>query len=103
MIQNIALQHIRHVSDDAKRRRVILARTREPRARSVVLDVHLARGMHEAEEPPGHGRDRILLVIDVRHIAAVAATVRRVDVVRGRAVPHARHAVADRAHARVWR
>ena len=52
--------------------------------------------MHEAHEPPGHDRDRVPPVVDVRHATAV----RRVDVVRERLVAHAWHAVPDHAHVR---
>ncbi len=95
--RDIALQHIRHVPDDAELGRIILARTREPRTR--VLDMHLAGGVHEAGGPPGHDWERVLPIVDVSQAVAV----HRVDVVCERLVAHARHAVADRAHARARR
>jgi hypothetical protein len=52
-------QYTRHVSDDAKLRRVILARTRDPRAR--VLDVDLAGRVRIPENPTGH--DRLLMCV----------------------------------------
>ena len=52
--------------------------------------------MHVSEVHAGYGRDRVLSVVDVRHVAAE----RRVDVICESGVAHARHAVADQVHAR---
>jgi hypothetical protein len=71
---------------------VVLPRARVPRAR--VLNVHLARWVHEALEAPRHDRDGILAIINVRDRQP------RVHVVCERVVADARHAIADHAHAR---
>jgi len=94
MIRRFTLKHGGHVSDNAKIRRVILARTCNPRAR--VLDVHLTRRMHVAERLAGQDRDRVLLVVDVRQVAVV----RCVDVIRESSVAYPRHTVCDCTHAR---
>ena len=94
MFRRVSLKYTRHVSDNAKRRRVILARTRVPRAR--VLDVYLTGRVNVAEKSAGYDRDRVLFVVDVRQAAAV----RRVDVICESGVADPRHAVAYHAHAR---
>ena len=59
--------------------------------------MYLAGRLHVSEIHAGHDRDRVLSVGDVRHVSAE----RRVDVICECVVAHARHAVADHAHARV--
>ena len=93
MVRKISLKHGRHVSDDAKIRRVILAWTCDPRAR--VLDVYLSGGMHEAESLAGYNWDRVLLVVDVRQVAVV----RCVDVIRESTVANPWHTEGECAHA----
>lgn len=88
MVRTTPLEHARHIADRAPRAVVVLAGARRPRAR--VPDVHLARGVAEAEEAAGQDGDGVLLVVDVRD-----AQPERVDVVRELLVPDAREAVPD--------
>jgi hypothetical protein len=67
---------------------------------ALMLDMHLTRRMHEAEESPGHDRNQILFVIHMPQATAIA--VQSIDVVCKGAVAHARHTVADYAHTRSW-
>ncbi len=101
MVQKIALNHIRHVSDGAKRGGIIVAGTSDPRVSWVVLNVHLSGGVPEAHEPPGNDRDRVFLVVDVRYRCySAVGTVHPVDVVGESGVADAWHAVADHPHVR---
>lgn len=50
--------------------------------------------MSESQEPAGDRRNRVLLVVDVRHAASQLA----VNEIGERLVPDARHAVADHTH-----
>ena len=58
--------------------------------------MYLPGRVRVAEKLSGQDRDRVLLVVDVRHVPAE----RRVDVIRKGGVAHARQAEADHAHAR---
>ena len=61
-----------------------MARTRIPRTRG--LDVYLAGRVRVAKKFSGQNRDRVLLVVDVRHVPVE----RYVDVIRESVVAHAR-------------
>ena len=93
MVRKISLKHSRHISYDAKSRRVILAWTRDPRVR--VLDVHLSGGMHKAESLAGYSRDRVLFVVDVRQVAVVHC----VDVICEIGIAYPRHTEGKCTHA----
>jgi hypothetical protein len=97
MVRKLAPKYTRHVSNDAKIRRVILARTHVPRARG--LNVYLTGRVRVTKKPARYDRNRVLFVVDMRQ----AATVHHVDVIRESGIANARHAVADHAYARaLW-
>jgi hypothetical protein len=84
------------------RRRIENARNQEltwtivPRAR--VLYVYLARYMMESQEPPREDRDRVLLVVHMRHETAELS----IDEIGKILIPDAGHPVAHYAHSHAW-
>lgn len=94
MIRRIPLEDRRDVAHNALRAGVILARARRPFAR--VLNMDLARRVHEPQEHARQNGDGVFLVVDVGH-----GRRERVDVVRECLVPDAWQAVPDERVRRV--